>query len=39
MNYFSLLTIIFIQQIEGLLFVNYINGLIVFTNHICYNEN
>ena len=37
-SYFTLATIIFIQNIEAVLFANYLNGLLIFANYAI-NEN
>lgn len=37
-SYFTLVTIVFIQNIEAALFVNYLNGLLIFANYAI-NEN
>ena len=37
-SYFTLATIVFVQNIEAILFVNYINGLLIFANYAI-NEN
>lgn len=38
-SYFVLVTIAFIQNIEAILFVNYVNGLLIFANYSCYENN
>lgn len=37
-SYFTLATIVFVQNIEAILFANYLNGLLIFTNYAI-NEN
>ena len=37
-SYFTLATIVFIQNIETILFANYLNGLLIFANYAI-NEN
>ena len=37
-RYFTLATIVFVQNIEAILFANYLNGLLIFANYAI-NEN
>ena len=37
-SYFTLATIVFVQNIEAILFDNYLNGLLIFANYAI-NEN
>ena len=37
-SYFTLATIVFVQNIEAILFANYLNGLLIFANYVI-NEN
>ena len=37
-SYFTLATIVFVQNIEAILFTNYLNGLLIFANYAI-NEN
>ena len=37
-SYFTLATIVFVQNIEAILFANYLNGLVIFANYAI-NEN
>lgn len=37
-SYFNLATIVFVQNIEAILFANYLNGLLIFANYAI-NEN
>ena len=32
-SYFTLATIVFVQNIEAILFANYLNGLLIFANY------
>ena len=32
-SYFTLATIVFVQNIEAILFTNYLNGLLIFANY------
>ena len=37
-SYLTLATIVFVQNIEAILFANYLNGLLIFANYAI-NEN